>query len=424
MDDNSQSSHLFSMKMPSIAASAAAAAALNSLQQKDPREFQRLFQHMNHSSLSILQTRLREQWNDTTGDGQHQYQIVSLEEQEKACNRVVASAILRKIVFNVLHKHSEIVSPDQVEAALKQHTLPASLQEELVARYGGDPPHTWYEALLQLQAFVSSDANNNINDLWQLLSDHPMTSYVPMQCQSCGHVVPDDLCSGQTDAEVGITEEEPTADEAPFVRSGWFRGPRQAKVFVLTCPTCNTVSRWFRSRDLSIILNPNKWGRLCGEQEDLKLDLAAFLGISVRTCVPLDWDHIWNEFRPNNEGGDWTVCDDNARNFAVRLDEGIGSWTGVLAIHTDPELCGDVTERYLSCQDDGGVLDDKFAPVMEKYHGTVSDARKDASGEATQARTVIGYSFLKAGFNSSQITKEMKIAAMEYASGSRSWYKL
>ena len=29
-----------------------------------------------------------------------------------------------------------------------------------------------------------------------------------------------------------LTEEEPTAAERPFIRAGWFRGPRGAVVFV------------------------------------------------------------------------------------------------------------------------------------------------------------------------------------------------
>ena len=34
-----------------------------------------------------------------------------------------------------------------------------------------------------------------------------MTAYTPVQCQSCGHPVPDETCPGSTDAEVGLTEE-------------------------------------------------------------------------------------------------------------------------------------------------------------------------------------------------------------------------
>ena len=252
-----------------------------------------------------------------------------------------------------------------------------------------------------------------------------MTAYVPMQCQSCGHIVPDDLRSGKTDEEVGISEEEPTAEEAPLVRAGWFRGPRQAKVLVLKCPDCGATSRWFRSRDPTVILNPNRWGRLCGEQEDLKLDLAAYLGIQVRTCIPVDWDHVWNEYLPaGEETAEWAVCDENARNFAVRLDEGIGSWTGVLAIHPDPALCGDVTDRYLSCKSQGGLADDHFAPEMDKYREKVSMARKDASGESTQARSVIGYAFERAGFDKATIEREMRRAVKDYKSGSSCWHEI
>ena len=34
---------------------------------------------------------------------------------------------------------------------------------------------------------------------------HEMTAYVSVQCQACGHRVPDETTPGNTDAEVGLT---------------------------------------------------------------------------------------------------------------------------------------------------------------------------------------------------------------------------
>ena len=38
--------------------------------------------------------------------------------------------------------------------------------------------------------------------------------------------------------------------------------------FTEGCPACQYTSRWFRSSHPEITLNPQRWGRLCGEQED------------------------------------------------------------------------------------------------------------------------------------------------------------
>ena len=122
-----------------------------------------------------------------------------------------------------------------------------------------------------------------------------MTAYTPVQCQSCGHPVPDETCPGSTDVEVGLTEEPPTEDEAPLVRGGWYRGPRGPVVFALRCPACGAGSRWFRSAAAAVTLTPRRWGRLCGEQEDARAALAAHLHIPLRVAVPLDWEHQLGE---------------------------------------------------------------------------------------------------------------------------------
>jgi len=98
-----------------------------------------------------------------------------------------------------------------------------------------------------------------------------------------------------------LTEAEPSEEERPFVRGGWFRGPRSAVVFVYRCPDCGETSRWFRATRPEVTLNPKRWERLCGEQEDLKMWLARYLGIRLRMCCPLDWDHVWTEVFDGDE---------------------------------------------------------------------------------------------------------------------------
>jgi hypothetical protein len=406
------------MKATSMAASTAAALSL--LQSRDPTGFEKLFQHVTPSSLTKIQDCL-----DDALDSSYFKEIPTIraEDRENCRDEIIAEAMLRRLVYMCLDKYKQISTPEMVERALKHHMLPKSLQDELVERFGGEPPATWFDALQRLEFIADSDGAET--SLWEMLLDHPMTAYVPMQCQACGHVVPDDLKSGLTDEQVGLEEVEPTFDEAPMVRSGWFRGPRpEPKVFVLTCPDCGATSRWFRSRDPQVILNPHKWGRLCGEQEDLRLDLANYLGINIRTCLPLDWDHVWSEYSHNvaedATAHEWTVQDDSARNFAVRLDEGIGSWTGVLAMHPNPSLCEDVTAQYLSSQSDGGRADNSFVHEIPRYAENVAKARNDASGTMTQAGTVVGYAIQRAGLDGACVTEKIRKAAKDY--GTRPWY--
>ena len=101
----------------------------------------------------------------------------------------------------------------------------------------------WSGAVEEMKA----SAAGSKEALWAQVMAHEMTAYVPVQCQSCGRRVPDETTPGNTDAEVGLSEAAPTAEEAPLVRGGWYRGPRGPVVFVLDCPACGARSRWFRS---------------------------------------------------------------------------------------------------------------------------------------------------------------------------------
>jgi len=313
-----------------------------------------------------------------------------------------------------------------VDDALNYYTLPSELQHCLAKKYGGGddttPPTTWYEALDQLKSLATIDGTLDKGKLWRLILDHPRTAYIPVQCQQCGHIIRDQYPLQQTDEEVGIKEVPPTGTELEL-RAGWFRGPRKAVVFELTCPDCKHISRWYRSGHPKVLLNPNKWGRLCGDQEDLRLTLAEYLNIPVRLAVPLDWDHVWSEYE---EEGMWKVQDGSARNFCRRLDEGIGSWTGVWALHRNPDWCGDVTDEYLATQCNGGradVRDDnKDNNSMERYEKIVRDAQNDASGNSTQAKTCYGYILARAKLSRDDLTMELRQAARDY--GTKEWWQL
>lgn len=263
-----------------------------------------------------------------------------------------------------------------------------------------------------------------------------MTAYVPVQCQDCGHVVPDHVRDGEdddttADAAVGLSEVEPAPDDETLwgLRGGWFRGrPRGSRILQLTCRACgSSTTRWYRSGHPRVTLNPHRWGRLCGEQEDLRLQLARYLGVTVRLCVPLDWDHVWSEFYDPRQDR-WCVVDDSARNFALRLDEeGVGAWTRIWAIHPDATFCEDVTDDYLSVASSAngtrGRADVQFADRMDRYRRVVERARRDATGNATQAKTLTGYVLERAGFDDSErITRELRRAVRDY--GTRAWWDI
>ena len=94
----------------------------------------------------------------------------------------------------------------------------------------------------------------------------------------------------------------------------------------------------------------------------------------------------------------------------------------MLAVSPNPDFCRDVTSNYLSCECDGGLANNQFMENIIRYRQRVIEARKDYSGNLTQARTVNGYVIERAGLSSSEITSIMKRAAEEY--GNRKWYEV
>jgi DNA-directed RNA polymerase subunit N (RpoN/RPB10) len=395
----------------------AAASAFAALYLKEKVLVESSFNHLTAGALHTLDESLFREYNRirTIDDG-----------GRDDCHLILAKACIRRIAHRCLDKYARLQSSQElVEDALQFYTLPVELQKQLASKYDTLPPTTWYESLDQLKSLCTTeDASLDRGKLWRLILDHPMTAYVPVQCQSCGHVVPDQYpTQQQTDAEVGLQEIAPTGDELEL-RAGWFRGPRAAVIFLLTCTVCKSVSKWYRSGHPQIILNPNKWGRLCGDQEDLRLTLAEYLNIPVRLACPLDWDHVWSEYNESSTAASkWQVQDNSARNFCCRLDEGIGCWTRVWAIHSNPDWCQDVTREYLTIQQRGGRADNNIDDkTMERYDKIIKDARQDKSGDLTQANTVNGYVLYRANLSDSSITVELQRAARDY--GTKEWWEL
>ena len=166
-----------------------------------------------------------------------------------------------------------------------------------------------------------------------------------------------------------------------------------------------------------VMLNPRRWGRLCGEQEDVKVWLARYLGVQLRVCCPLDWDHVWTEVF---DGQAWQPLDPDCVNFARRLGEGIGAWTRVLALGTPLSGPGpaaateDATEAYLLRA--GG------SPAeLEDWRGRVAAARADASGALTQSKTLCGRALEAAGLDDAAVTAELRVAQAGFDRGLPWW---
>ncbi|CAB9527768.1 expressed unknown protein [Seminavis robusta] len=408
----------------------AVAAAWAALYGRDAGIVNRCLGHLTPSAVDDLTVALTKEINANS---------ISNDETQ-SIYRTIGEASLRRLTYRCMDKfqsNHRLATQEIMQEALQSHVLPEHLKQELVTKYGQykdeAPPQSWYEALEQLQQKAKGDKAQ----LWRLILDHPMTAYVPVQCQECGHVIPDDTTCQTTDQQVGLVELEPTGEELEL-RAGWYRGPRKAVRFQITCTQCGHVSYWYRSGHPRVILNPHKWGRLCGEQEDLRSALAYYLDIPLRLVVPLDWDHIWSEYgnhpvdssSTTGTGTDpniitWQVEDDSARNFACRLDEGIGSWTRVLAIHPNPTLCQDVTNAYLSCQKDGGRAEDQHDNNMPRYRQTIQSAREDPTGAMTQSRTLHGFVLEKGQLltDDNQVTSILQHAANDHAHGNKDWWQ-
>ncbi|CAE7735644.1 DNAH6, partial [Symbiodinium sp. CCMP2456] len=302
--------------------------------------------------------------------------------------RRAAQALLAGKVRGVRRKWELLgsYSAERTEEILASFRLGASLAERCgLEKAEGQ---SWLDAVRLLRR-RSEELDESPAALWQRVERHPIAEYVHVQCQRGRQL----FVPGRAYCK------------RPFVRAGWFRGPRGAVVFVFRCPDCGSVSRWFRATHPEVTLNPNRWGRLCGEQEDLKAWLARYLGVRLRVCLPLDWDHVWTEVF---DGDSWRPLDPNCVDFARRLNEGIGSWTHVLAIGTPGSgdmvaATEEVTEKYLLMAQ---ASDDEVTAWRRQIHS----AKVDPTGQATQSRTSHGHTLLCAGLKDHEITAELRAA--------------
>lgn len=381
------------------------------------------FTHLTLANLDVLESSLAAGGgiNTATADGGI---------KTAAGTAVIGAALLRRVVHHVLAKRVAAGcggGRDSFEQILSLHEMPKAMRLRAAEQFfDGDLPltteasFTWLSLLRRLETLAGGSRDR----LWALVEAAPWLEYVPVQCAACGQQVADETNPEASDEVVGVVEVPPTDAERPFVRGGWYRGvPRAPVVFEINCRSCGGVSRWFRSSAPQVVLNARRWGRLCGEQEDLRAWFADGIAQPMRTIVPLDWDHVWSEHA--DAAGGWVPPRDGpARNFAARLDEGIGSWTEVLAVGAEPEWCGCVTDDYLrthdAATDPGGRADAELAPRMARYRETVRAARVEPSGSLCQARTLNGFVLQSAGFSPMHVSCVMRRAAQQF--GSREWW--
>ena len=165
--------------------------ALAALCSKDPLLVERSLGHLTGDRLRELDGRLLAELELLSRDGSTEdgdrYQMRDDQQVVDECHLAVASACVRRKTYRSLDKFASLpTGRDVVEDALRRHSLPRRLRDELVERHGHpSPPATWGE---------------------------------------CGKVVPDETDPRLSDADAGLREVPPSGDELEL-RSGWFRGP-------------------------------------------------------------------------------------------------------------------------------------------------------------------------------------------------------
>lgn len=310
--------------------------------------------------------------------------------------RIAATLALRHKVWQCRNKERVYHSytKEQSEAAMRRWEIPASWAEKfgLPAEAG----YTWLDAVQRVKASATAEAEAEgrpapgPGELWRKLSGLMgwMFGYKQSRCLECGSQ------EGKTTVDIPRTDEEKDR-----------RFNLEGRVYVLDCANCGKKTRWWRSQAPEICLNPNNWGRRCGEQSDMKVWFAGYIGVGHRYVISVDNDHIWTE--------SWN---DDSGQFAQGHVHGNG-WTEIVAIGSSlpgsgpgAEMASEhVTERYLTNLWPG----DKTAPQRAR----VDARRADETGKNTQLHTLIGYACARGGLDAAGVTAVLRAAQRDYSAG-------
>jgi len=307
--------------------------------------------------------------------------------------RAAATLALRNKVWQcrnkerVYHRYTR----EQSEAALRRWELPPT-----VAAQCGLPQeagYTWLDAIEHRRAAAAREAEASgkpppgPSELagWHCMGKLPCFKYLDSRCQHCGST------SGKTTVAPPETEDE--------------RNPRfnlEGRVYVLHCDKCGKKSRWWRSQAPEIMLNPNNWGRRCGECADLWAWFAGYLGVGQRYVISVDNDHIWTET--------WDECTGTFKRGGVHSN----GWTDIIAIGSSLPSNGpsheiaseQVTERYLNQW-----------PGDNSVRERVLTRRMDPTGQKTQLKSVIGYACMQGKLDAAGVTAVLRAAQRDYDAG-------
>jgi len=335
-------------------------------------QFPHLAQHLSASALAVLVA--------AEGGGVEGY-------------RAAATLALRHKVWQCRNKEKVYHSytREKSEAALRRWELPPAVAEKCgLPREAG---YTWLDAVEHKRNVALQEAESagrappSPGELysWKNMGCLPMFSYLQSRCQHCGSQ------SGNTTVEAPQTEDE--------------KNPRfnlEGRVYVLHCSKCGQKSRWWRSQAPEVMLNPNNWGRRCGECADMATWFAGYLGVGLRYVISVDNDHIWTEW--------WNDATGQFKQGGVHGN----GWTDIVAIGsslpgTGPgcEMASEqVTERYLNTW-----------PADHPVRERVLDRRTDATGQKTQLKTVIGYACMRGELDAAGVTAVLRAAQRDYDAG-------
>jgi len=322
--------------------------------------------------------------------------LVAAEGGGEAGYRVAATLALRHKVWQCRNKERfyKSYTKEQSEAAMRRWKIPASW----AAKFGlpAEEGFTWLDAVEHIKTTAAKDAEAEgrpapgPGELWKKLSGLMgwMFGYKQSRCLECG------CQKGKTTVDAPRTDDEKNR-----------RFNLEGRVYVLDCADCGKKTRWWRSQAPEICLNPNNWGRRCGEQSDMKIWFAGYIGVGHRYVISVDNDHIWTE--------SWN---DDAGHFVQGHVHGNG-WTDIVAIGSSlpgsgpgAEMASEhLTERYLTNLWPG----DKNAPQRAR----VDVRRADETGSKTQLHTLVGYACARGGLDAAGVTAALRTAQRDYDAG-------